>query len=126
MIRRTLPVALAALAIAPAAAVAHGSPRVASGPEETTTSRTATFVYEYHEPGPLQHFECQLDAGPWEECGDFGPGLENSGTITYEGLSLGEHSFSVRRVSGVPSPLTPFDVLSDSTPTKPYLWTVVA
>jgi hypothetical protein len=121
--KRNLVLALGALLALPSAAAAHGPPKINSGPTGTVNVATATFTFSYGEPAPMQKFECQLDNGAWEACGDFenyGP-QGGTGTKTYSNLAEGVHSFRVRRVSGLP---TPVDPLNDPTASEPRTWLV--
>jgi predicted Ser/Thr protein kinase len=64
-----------------------GSPdtTITSGPTGETTDTTATFEFDSSEPN--SSFECQLDGGGFSSC---------SSPKTYEGLTLGPHTFDVR------------------------------
>lgn len=54
-----------------------------------STDATAAFTYSASE---IADFECRLDAGPWRSCPAAG--------ISYSGLALGSHDFSVRATDG--------------------------
>src|SRR5689334_15943780 len=101
--KRNLLIALGALLALPSAAAAHGPPKITAGPMGIVDATTATFTFAYGEPAPLQKFECSLDEGAWEACGDFANyGLQGGeGTTTYKDLAEGAHTFRVRRVSGL-------------------------
>src|ERR1044072_6935179 len=113
--KRHVILALGALLALPAAAAAHGPPKITAGPTGTVATTTATFTFSYGEPAPLQKFERSLDAGAGAAGCDFGNyGVQGGeGTKPYDTLAEGPHSFRVRRVSGLP---TPVDPLNDATP----------
>ena len=78
---------------------------ITSGPPDPSDNDTATFEFESSESGST--FKCKLDDGAWSAC---------SSPKTYEGLSLGQHTFSVRATDKSGN--------TDSTPAT-HDWTVV-
>ena len=118
--KRYVIVVLGVLLALPSAAAAHGPPAISGGPSGTVDATSAEFSFNYDEPAPLQTFECQLDAGAWEACGDmadFGL-MGGEGSASYSNLADGVHIFRVRRVSPIPS-----DPFSDTTPAE-RSWTI--
>lgn len=118
MSKRSVAVILACLAVPPAVAIAHGPPKITDGPTGTVATKVAELKFSYEEPAPGQHFECRLDSGSWEDCGDIGP-VGAEATKRYEGLADGPHEFRVRRVSSFSG-----DPLADETPSEARTWTV--
>lgn len=57
---------------------------IMAGPDNPTTSTSATFTFEADEAAT---FACSLDGGASTTC--------DTGTVTYTGLSVGSHTFSV-------------------------------
>ena len=60
---------------------------ISSGPPTSTFSKTATFTLVADEPNVS--FQCRLDRSAVQPC-------SGAGTATYNGLSLGDHTFGVR------------------------------
>jgi hypothetical protein len=58
---------------------------IASGPSGATTATEASFGFSSSESGST--FQCRLDSGSWATC---------ASPKSYSGLSVGEHTFSVR------------------------------
>ena len=122
MLRRNKTLASLAIAVCsaalPAVAAAHGPPKIDAGPSGSTQATTALFKFSYAEPAPNQRFECSLDGKDFTPCEDstMPDGLQN-----YSGLSVGSHTFKVRRAG---SPI-PSDPLQDTTPAE-RSWTVTA
>ncbi len=77
--------------------------------DPTTSSPTAAFTFTSSDTTAT--FQCQLDGGNWQNCGDVG-----SGTKTYGALDEGSHTFNVRARDVVGNVSDPHD--SD-------MWTVV-
>ena len=77
---------------------------VTSGPEGTVRSASAAFEFASTETG--SSFECSLDGGAFERCGE---------PKRYEGLSEGPHVFQVRATDGTGN--------TDATPAQ-RAWTV--
>jgi hypothetical protein len=79
---------------------------ITSKPPSSTTATSASFSFTSSKSGST--FACRLDAGTWSSC---------SSPQTYNGLSDGQHSFSVRATdaAGTVDPAPPAD-----------LWTVKA
>jgi hypothetical protein len=74
---------------------------IAGGPDNPTTSTTATFVVASSEAG--SSFACKLDTGPWGVC------------TTYSGLALGTHTLQARATDAAGN--------TDNTPAS-YSWTI--
>ena len=70
--------------------VGPGAPDAAidAAPLPLTPSHDATF--RFHADQPATRFECRLDASAFRSC---------SSELTYHGLALGPHTFSVRAVN---------------------------
>jgi len=79
-------------------------PTITSGPGATTTSTSATFTFTDSQAGV--GFLCGLDGGSFSLC---------SSPKTYQSLSLGEHTFSVRA----------FELAGNVSTPASYSWTVV-
>ncbi|MDR7254832.1 Ca2+-binding RTX toxin-like protein [Nocardioides sp. BE266] len=62
---------------------------ITSGPSGNHASRTATYTWTVDDVTAT--VECLLDGGTWEPC---------SGSLTFNGLADGPHSFSVRATDG--------------------------
>ncbi len=86
--------------------------RINTKPQPLTALTTATFTFVDPITASNVRFECSLDGGAWEPC--FGTG-NGGGTITYEDLENGGHTFLVRSIGG--------DGGVDSTPAF-YSWTI--
>lgn len=75
-----------------------------AGPQNPTTATAA--VFDFSSPDATASFQCQLDAGSYASC---------SSGVSYDGLAVGSHSFSVRAADGAGN--------TDATPAT-YTWTV--
>ena len=66
------------------------APNITSGPSGAVTETSATFGFEkgVDEPQEVTGFVCSIDGGAFDPC--------DSGTVKYDNLTLGDHSFSVR------------------------------
>ncbi len=86
--------------------VVEGSPpetTIGNGPDSSTTSTSATFNFSANEPST---FHCRLDSGPIGAC---------VSPVTYDGLALGPHQFTVTATDG--------DGVADESPAT-YVWTI--
>ena len=79
------------------------APTITSAPASVTSATSATFTFTHV---AFSAFQCQLDAGAFAAC--------NGGSVTYSGLALGSHTFTVRAL----------DALSVLTPTATASWTI--
>lgn len=84
-------------------------PAVTSAPDASTADTSATFVFEKGEDegSPVAGFECSLDGAAFADC--------SSGTQTYTGLAVGDHTFAVRAFNQ-----------TGAGPEATYAWTVTA
>jgi Bacterial Ig-like domain len=80
------------------------APAIGSGPEATTTSKSASFTFSDQEPGAM--FECSRDEAKFKRC---------TSPLTYPSNSIRAHQFQVRAKDGAGN---------ISSPTT-YKWTVV-
>lgn len=63
---------------------------ITSGPSGLSLSSKATFAFTSSEAG--SRFQCRVDAGGWNVC---------TSPMTYDGMSLGNHSFEVRAIDQI-------------------------
>ena len=82
---------------------------IVSGPDHTTASTTAAFVFSANMADAT--FECSLDGGDFLPC---------SSPATQTGIGVGPHTYAVRAVR-----FNGTDVLADATPAT-WSWTVTA
>ncbi len=88
-------------------------PRIISGPDSVTKETSANFSFAKGatETQPVTGFQCKLDGGEFEAC--------DSGSKSYTGLALGDHTFTVKSTNGEgagPEETKAWTVTDDPTP----------
>ena len=82
---------------------------IVEAPDHITASYVAVFVYTDPYDDNATTFDCKLDGGAWTAC--------DGGSVTYDGLVSGAHTFLVRTVGD--------DGVADDTPAY-YSWVIDA
>lgn len=85
--------------------VSTAAPTITAQPPNPTSNTNGTFAF--NAPGFVR-YECRLDAGAFAPC--------NTGTVTYSGLSVASHTFTVRAL----------DAAGNATASATVTWTVQA
>lgn len=89
--------------------------RIVSGPPPETTERTASFRWLSVTQGSEGQFQCRLDGGAWEPCGDMPYGTPE--------LPAGEHTFEIEQAVWFQGPYSGNGLIREGVPVR-WTWTV--